>query len=160
VDLKLSGKIALVTGSTAGIGFAIAKSLASEGAHVYANGRTRERVDAATAVIRSHAAAAKVGGIRSGLFWFSWRSGRDCETPCGGCAGEQCRHFRAQAVCGDSRCGLVPPLRDKRDERSAPLATLSGGNAGTELGPDSFPIERIGVQIPAEMVHYGWCTTE
>jgi len=37
VDLRLTGKIALVTGSTAGIGFAIAKSLASEGAHVYVN---------------------------------------------------------------------------------------------------------------------------
>ena len=38
MDLKLTGKIALVTGSTAGIGFAIAKSLASEGAHIYVNG--------------------------------------------------------------------------------------------------------------------------
>src|SRR5258708_32105301 len=63
VDLKLIGKIALVTGSTAGIGFAIAKALASEGAHVYVNGRTQQRVDAATAAIRSHAAVAKVDGI-------------------------------------------------------------------------------------------------
>jgi NAD(P)-dependent dehydrogenase (short-subunit alcohol dehydrogenase family) len=63
VDLRLSGKIALVTGSTAGIGFAIAKSLASEGAHVYVNGRTQERVDAATAAIRPHAAARRVDGI-------------------------------------------------------------------------------------------------
>jgi NAD(P)-dependent dehydrogenase (short-subunit alcohol dehydrogenase family) len=63
MDLRLTGKIALVTGSTAGIGFAIAKSLASEGAHVYVNGRTQERVDAAVAAIRSHAAAAKVDGI-------------------------------------------------------------------------------------------------
>jgi len=53
VDLRLTGKIVLVTGSTAGIGFAIAKSLASEGAHVYVNGRTQERVDAAMAAIRS-----------------------------------------------------------------------------------------------------------
>ncbi len=45
MDLRLTGKIALVTGSTAGIGLAIAKSLASEGAHVYVNGRTQERVD-------------------------------------------------------------------------------------------------------------------
>jgi NAD(P)-dependent dehydrogenase (short-subunit alcohol dehydrogenase family) len=50
VDLRLTGKIALVTGSTAGIGFAIAKALASDGAHVYVNGRTQERVDVAVAV--------------------------------------------------------------------------------------------------------------
>ncbi|PYX25378.1 MAG: oxidoreductase, partial [Acidobacteria bacterium] len=63
MDLRLTGKIALVTGSTAGIGFAIAKSLTSEGAHVHVNGRTQERVDAAVKAIRSHAAAGKVDGI-------------------------------------------------------------------------------------------------
>jgi NAD(P)-dependent dehydrogenase (short-subunit alcohol dehydrogenase family) len=44
-DMKLTGKVALVTGSTAGIGFAIAKTLAIEGAHVYRNGRTQTRAD-------------------------------------------------------------------------------------------------------------------
>jgi NAD(P)-dependent dehydrogenase (short-subunit alcohol dehydrogenase family) len=63
VDLKLTDKVALVTGSTAGIGFAIARSLASEGAHVYLNGRTQERVNAAMTAIRSHAAAGKLDGI-------------------------------------------------------------------------------------------------
>jgi NAD(P)-dependent dehydrogenase (short-subunit alcohol dehydrogenase family) len=47
MDLQLKGKTALVTGSTAGIGFAIAQTLANEGASVIVNGRTRERVDAA-----------------------------------------------------------------------------------------------------------------
>jgi NAD(P)-dependent dehydrogenase (short-subunit alcohol dehydrogenase family) len=47
MDLKLRGKRALVTGSTAGIGFAIAQALAGEGAQVIVNGRTRERVDEA-----------------------------------------------------------------------------------------------------------------
>ena len=51
MDLKLTNKVALVTGSTAGIGFATARALAIEGAHVYVNGRTQERVDAAMAAI-------------------------------------------------------------------------------------------------------------
>ncbi|MDR3056549.1 MAG: SDR family oxidoreductase [Prevotella sp.] len=44
MDLKLSNKTALVTGSTAGIGYAIAKGLASEGAKVIINGRKAEDV--------------------------------------------------------------------------------------------------------------------
>lgn len=44
MDLKLSQKIALVSGSTAGIGLAIAAALAQEGAMVIVNGRTQERV--------------------------------------------------------------------------------------------------------------------
>ena len=63
MDLKLTNKVALVTGSTAGIGFAIARSLADEGAHVFVNGRTQERVDAAVEAIRSQAATIKVDGI-------------------------------------------------------------------------------------------------
>ena len=53
MDLDLSRKVALVTGSTAGIGLAVAKGLAEAGAHVWVNGRTSERVDTAIASIRS-----------------------------------------------------------------------------------------------------------
>ncbi|MGB9288867.1 MAG: SDR family NAD(P)-dependent oxidoreductase, partial [Terracidiphilus sp.] len=53
LDLKLTGKTAFVTGSTAGIGFAIAHALAREGAYVWVNGRTQARVDAAIASIKS-----------------------------------------------------------------------------------------------------------
>ena len=47
MDLQLKGKRALVTGSTAGIGFAIARALAHEGAAVIVNGRTQAAVDRA-----------------------------------------------------------------------------------------------------------------
>jgi NAD(P)-dependent dehydrogenase (short-subunit alcohol dehydrogenase family) len=63
MDLKLANKTALVTGSTAGIGFAIARALAREGAQVWINGRTQPRVDAAIASIRSGVRSANVEGI-------------------------------------------------------------------------------------------------
>jgi NAD(P)-dependent dehydrogenase (short-subunit alcohol dehydrogenase family) len=47
MDLQLDGKRALISGSTAGIGYAIAQALANEGARVIVNGRTQARVDAA-----------------------------------------------------------------------------------------------------------------
>lgn len=52
MDLQLKEKLALVTGSTTGIGFAIAKSLAAEGAKVIVNGRSPERVNAAVEKIK------------------------------------------------------------------------------------------------------------
>ena len=48
---QLSGKTALVTGGTSGIGLATAQRLAAEGAHVFLTGRTQDRVDAAVATI-------------------------------------------------------------------------------------------------------------
>lgn len=52
MNLKLEGRTALVTGSTAGIGLAIAQLLAAEGARVIVNGRTEARVQQALAEIR------------------------------------------------------------------------------------------------------------
>ncbi|WP_377811121.1 SDR family oxidoreductase [Azospirillum sp. A29] len=67
MQIDLTGKRAVVTGSTAGIGLAIATGLAQAGAEVVVNGRTEERVQSAIATIRKAAPAAILSGIASDL---------------------------------------------------------------------------------------------
>lgn len=55
VDLGLQGKVALVTGASQGIGLAVARELAAEGASVAMSARTRERLEAAAAELGGHA---------------------------------------------------------------------------------------------------------
>src|SRR5580658_8058653 len=63
MDLQLAGKKVLVTGSTAGIGFATARAFAAEGASVVVNGRTQERLVGAIAKIRKAHPNANVSGV-------------------------------------------------------------------------------------------------
>jgi NAD(P)-dependent dehydrogenase (short-subunit alcohol dehydrogenase family) len=67
MDLQLQNKHALVTGSTGGIGLAIAVALAREGAILTVNGRTKKRVDEAIAAVTCEAPAAIVQGIAADL---------------------------------------------------------------------------------------------
>jgi len=155
VDLKLNGKVALVTGSTAGIGFAIARSLASEGVHVYVNGRTQQRVDAAIAAIRSRAAAVKVHGIAAD---FSDSAGADAVI--------------AKLPVLDvlvNNVGIFEPkpfaeIPDADWYRFFEINVMSGvrlarhyltGMLKKNWGRIIFISSESGVQIPAEMVHYG-----
>jgi NAD(P)-dependent dehydrogenase (short-subunit alcohol dehydrogenase family) len=159
VDLKLAGKVALVTGSTAGIGFAIARSLAGEGAQVYVNGRTQERVDRAIAAIRLHAGSAKVDGIAAD---FSSSAG-------------------AEAVIGKlpavdvlvNNVGIFEPksfaeITDADWYRFFEVNVMSGvrlarhylaGMLKKNWGRILFISSESAVQIPAEMVHYGMTKT-
>jgi NAD(P)-dependent dehydrogenase (short-subunit alcohol dehydrogenase family) len=63
MKIDLSGKTALVTGSTSGIGQAVAKGLAAAGASVVVNGRTQSRVDAAVAAIAKALPGSKLRGV-------------------------------------------------------------------------------------------------
>jgi NAD(P)-dependent dehydrogenase (short-subunit alcohol dehydrogenase family) len=63
MDLQLSGKLALVTGSTAGIGLAIGSTLAGEGATVIINGRSEKRVTEAIERIRQDHPHAKLEAL-------------------------------------------------------------------------------------------------
>ncbi|GGA60368.1 oxidoreductase [Pseudoclavibacter endophyticus] len=65
MDLQLQGKTAFVSGSTQGIGFAIAEVLAGEGVRVILNGRTAERVEGAVAKLRAAHPEADHSGLRA-----------------------------------------------------------------------------------------------
>src|ERR1700704_1989592 len=67
MTLGLQGKLAVVSGSTAGIGLAIAAALAAEGAKVVVNGRTQPRVDAALKTIQQAVATADMRGVAADL---------------------------------------------------------------------------------------------
>src|ERR1700735_2537158 len=159
VDMKLTNKVALVTGSTAGIGFAIARSLAAEGARVYVNGRTQERVDAAVAAIRSLGATIKVDGIVADF---------------SSSAGAEAVIAKLEAVdVLVNNVGIFEPkpfaeIPDADWRRFFEINVMSGvrlsrhylpGMLKKNWGRILFISSESAVQIPAEMVHYGMTKT-
>jgi NAD(P)-dependent dehydrogenase (short-subunit alcohol dehydrogenase family) len=159
MDLKLAGKVALVTGSTAGIGFAIARSLAAEGAHVYLNGRTQERVNAALAAIRSQAPASKLDGIVADF---------------SGSAGAEAVIARLPLVdVLVNNVGIFEPkpfaeITDADWYRFFEVNVMSGvrlsrhylaGMLKKNWGRILFISSESAVQAPPEMVHYGMTKT-
>ena len=159
MDLKLRGKIALVTGSTAGIGFSIAQSLAREGAHVYVNGRTRQRVDAAIRTIRSHVAGAEIDGI-------------EADFSDSAAAEKVIAKLPAVDVLVNN-VGIFDPkpfaeIPDADWYRFFEVNVMSGvrlsrhylaGMLEKNWGRILFISSESAVQIPAEMVHYGMTKT-
>lgn len=67
MDLKITNKIALITGSTQGIGFATAKKLCQEGVNVILNGRTKEKVEIAVKKLKNEFPHLKIIGIEADL---------------------------------------------------------------------------------------------
>jgi NAD(P)-dependent dehydrogenase (short-subunit alcohol dehydrogenase family) len=154
MDLGLKGKRALVTGSTAGIGFAIAKLLAREGAFVYVNGRTQARVEKAVGEIEG-----KVDGVAADLATeqgaqtlFSWIKDVDI-------------------VVNNLGIFEVKPFLEIDDaewRRFFEANVLSGIRVTRQYLPHMlqkkwgrviFISSESALQIPAEMVHYGMTKT-
>lgn len=63
MDLQLKSKTAFISGSTQGIGFAIARQLVIEGATVIINGRTQEKIDSAVKIVKQEVPNADISGI-------------------------------------------------------------------------------------------------
>ncbi|MGB7081073.1 MAG: SDR family oxidoreductase, partial [Candidatus Acidiferrales bacterium] len=159
MDLQLEGKKALVTGSTAGIGFATARALAAEGAAVVVNGRTQERVDAAIGKIRKAHAKANVTGIASDV------------SNAAGCAKVTQAVGKVDILVNNMGIFEPKPFEKIPDEdwlHFFEANVMSGvrlsrhylaGMREKNWGRIVFVSSESAVQIPAEMVHYGMTKT-
>ncbi len=150
MNLQLENKTALVTGSSKGIGFAIAQSLAAEGANVIVNGRSESS---------AQAAAKKIGGRARGI-------AADISSA-DGCA-ELVRQLPSIDILVNN-AGIFEPkpfteIPDADWERFFQVNVLSGvrlaraylpGMLERNWGRIIFISSESGVQIPEEMIHYG-----
>jgi len=159
MNFELDGKRALVTGSTAGIGFATAHALAQEGVAVTLNGRTAARVAAAMERIKAELPAAAVNGIAADL------SGSD-----------GCRKLFDRLPDVDilvNNLGIFEPklfeqISDDDWLRFFETNVLSGirlarhymsGMRSRGWGRIVFVSSESAIQIPVEMIHYGMTKT-
>ncbi len=159
MDLRIANKTALVTGSTAGIGLAIAESLAREGAHVWVNGRTQQRVDAAIAAIRKQSPSAKVDGIAAD---FSSAAGAEAVIA---------KLPTVDILVNNVGIFDVKPFLEIPDTewlRFFEVNVMSGVRLSRHYLPAMlkrnwgriiFISSESAVQIPAEMIHYGMTKT-
>jgi len=154
MELELSGKVALVTGSTLGIGFAIAQELVKEGAIVYINGRSPERIREAIDKLKKHAK----GEVRAAPFDLSQKEGAEAllkQVP------------KVDILVNNLGIYEVKPFQEITDEdwlRLFEINVLSGIRLSrayfpkmkeSQWGRIIFISSESGVHIPVEMIHYG-----
>ena len=159
MKIDLSGKTALVTGSTAGIGNAIAKGLAATGASVVVNGRNQAKVDAAVDAIAKAVPGAKVRGIAADVS-----------------AAAGCKALLAALPEVDiliNNAGIFEPknffeIPDEDWSRFFEVNVMSGvrlsrgymqGMLKRNWGRIVFISSESALNIPKEMIHYGMTKT-
>ncbi|WP_119681077.1 SDR family NAD(P)-dependent oxidoreductase [Indioceanicola profundi] len=155
MKIELNGKTAIITGSTAGIGYAIAKGLAGAGASVVLNGRRQDTVDEAVGRLTSEVADVEARGIAADL----------------GTA-EGCNALVSAVPDADilvNNVGIFGPqdffdTPDEVWERFLAVNVLSGvrlsraylpGMVKRGWGRVLFLSSESALNIPADMIHYG-----
>ena len=155
MDLSLRGKLAVVTGSTAGIGYSVAEALAGQGADVVITGRTQARIDDAIALIGKTHPTVKLTGVAADL---ATRKGCDAlvaAVP------------RADILVNN--VGIFEPvpfeqIADDQWLRFFEANVMSGvrltraylpGMRERNWGRVIFVSSESGLHIPVEMIHYG-----
>ena len=159
MDLKLQGKSALVSGSTKGIGFAIAALLAAEGAKVIINGRTGAAVQEALGRIRAAVPQAKADGFAGDL---------SAAMP----TAELVKRFPAVDILvnnvGIFERKAFEDIDDQEWQRFFDINVMSGvrlsraylpGMKKRDWGRVVFISSESGIQIPDNMIHYGMTKT-
>lgn len=153
--VELSGKTAIVTGSTGGIGFAIAKGLADAGATVVICGREQERIDMALTHLKESRAGALARGVVADL------------GTCAGCQALIKAEPHANILVNDLGIYGVKAFFDITDtdwETFFQVNVMSGvrlarhyaqGMQARGWGRIQFISSESALNIPAEMVHYG-----
>ena len=159
MDLQITDKTALVSGSTKGIGFAIANRLAREGARVIVNGRSEKSVNEAIAKLRGESPDAKVEGFAGDL------STAD--------AANALKQRFSSVDIDVNNLGIFEPksfeeIPDEDWRRFFEVNVLSGarlsrlylpGMRERNWGRIVFISSESGIQIPVEMIHYGMTKT-
>jgi NAD(P)-dependent dehydrogenase (short-subunit alcohol dehydrogenase family) len=159
MDFGIKGRLALVTGSTAGIGFAAARALAEEGARVTVNGRTTGRVAQAVDRLQREVPTASIAGIAADL------------SGAAGCA-ELVRQLPAVDILVNNMGIFEPKPFDEISDadwlRFFETNVLSGirlsrhylpGMRQKDCGRIVFVSSESAIQIPVEMIHYGMTKT-
>ena len=159
MNLELEGKRAVVSGSTAGIGWAIAAGLAAEGAEVVLNGRTEARVRSAVEQIRERHPRARVRGIAADLGTAE------------GCARLVREVPEVDILVNNLGIFAAVPFEEIPDQdwmRFFEVNVLSGvrlaraylpGMKARNWGRILFISSESALQIPVEMIHYGTTKT-
>ena len=159
MDLELQGKLALVTGSTAGIGYAIAEGLAREGASVVISGRSPSRLNDALARIQKKYPKSQVEGFCGDLS-----------------TAEACNSLTAKHPAIDilvNNLGIFNPqpfaeITDDEWRRFFEVNVLSGVRLSRSYLPEMkkknwgrivFISSESAIHIPLEMIHYGLTKT-